>query len=227
MNKTESADGIKNILITFGEYFGVVVTGVIIGIWGKFSRDKSKEIKKENNRLSLVVQHTQVNEILTELRVLIRCSRCLVFQYHNGGKFADGTSIKRFSITHESITNGVQSMIIDSQDVLTTRYLELIKIIEDRPDTIIFVDSLPECSLRSALEINSVVCFSFSPLKCLDNITPMGFVCCHWCSIDEIDSIKKDGVNISEIEEIIEDKTKVINNHITYNNVNKIIKSKQ
>ena len=59
MNNTESFDGIKNILITFGEYFGVVVTGVIIGIWGKFSRDKSKEIKKENNRLSLVVQHTQ------------------------------------------------------------------------------------------------------------------------------------------------------------------------
>lgn len=205
----------KDILLALGESAGFIITGILLGFWAKFKGKKTQQIKEDKNNIR---SHSQVNEVLTELRVLLQCSRSIIFQYHNGGKFADGTSIKRFSVTHESDDFGVQSMILESQDVLTTRYSELIKILEDIPSTIISVDSIVECSFRTSLEINNVLYFSVSPLKCMDSITPMGFVCCHWCK--DMDSICKEGIKISELEQVIEQNAKIINTHLSYRKKN-------
>lgn len=210
---TETAYSIKDILVPIGESIGFIITGIVVGFWGSWKKRNRQEIKE--NRVN-IFGHSQVNEVLTELRVLVRCSRSIIFQYHNGGKFADGTSIKRFSVTHESDDFGVQSMILESQDVLTTRYSELIKILEDRPNTIISVDSVIDSSFRTSLEINNVLYFSVSPLKCMDSITPMGFVCCHWCDIKDIDGIYKEGFKRSELEQVIEGSSKIINTHLSH-----------
>ncbi|NDB82300.1 MAG: hypothetical protein EB127_06110, partial [Alphaproteobacteria bacterium] len=158
--------------------------------------------------------HSRVHESLTELRVLVRCSRGLIFQFHNGGKFADGTSIKRFSITHESCSNGITSMMLESQDVLLTRYMELVDLLDKKSNHIIAVSSLPHCSFRSILEINNVVYFCLSPLKCQDSLTPMGFVCCHWCDYDELDKMHEEEISDSALQEVIENTTRIINNHL-------------
>ena len=212
----ETVNSMKEYVLGFGELLGVLVMGVGIGVVGVFRKNKSALKMSLAKTKKFISDHSQIHELLTELRVTIRASRCLVFQFHNGGSFADGTSIKRFSVTHESCASGVTSMILESQDVLLTRYMEVIHLMEGKSNKIIPVDSLPPCAFRSGLEINMVEYFSISPLKGVDGLTPLGFLCCHWCSSGELDNIEKEGITEDALEEVIENGTKNINTYLAY-----------
>ena len=202
-------------IYSIGEVFGVFAVGIGVGLWSMIKKRKLS-IKMENKKDQKVANaHSQVHETLTELRILVRCSRALVFQFHNGGKFADGSSIKRFSVTHESCGAGVQSMLLESQDVLLTRYKELVDILDTKQNEIIKVSDLPQCSFRYGLEINNVLFFSVSPLKCEDGLTPMGFVCCHWCDIGDLDSVRAEGISENSLGEVVSVSAKTINTHLT------------
>jgi hypothetical protein len=210
----------KESLLSVGEAVGVFAVGLGLGIVGvlrkkhiSFKTMRFSELVKEQK---FVQRHSQIHELLTELRVTVRASRCLVFQFHNGGSFADGTSIKRFSVTHESCIGGVTSMILESQDVLLTRYVDIIRVMDESASKIISVSSLPPSAFRSGLEINSVDYFSITPLRCLDGLTPLGFVCCHWCSEDQLDDIEAEGVSQENLERVISDSVHNINTHISY-----------
>jgi hypothetical protein len=172
-------------------------------------------IKSTKKEQKIAKSHSQVHETLTELRLLVRASRTMVFQFHNGGLFADGSSIKRFSVTHESCGSGVQSMLLESQDVLLTRYREMVDILDHKHDEIIAVSDLPPCSFRYGLEINNVLFFSVSPLKCEDGLTPMGFVCCHWCDIADLDTVRAEGITENSLSEVICTTSQTINKHLT------------
>ena len=216
---TEFLKSATDLALVWGEFLGVLIMGVGIGVVGVIRNRKQTEKKIEEaakaEESHAVMRHTRVHEHLTELRVTVRASRCLVFQFHNGGKFADGSSIKRISVTHESCANGVKSMMIESQDVLLNRYIDVVRILDQSPDRIIRVETLPESAFRSSFEINNVLFFTVSPLRCMDGVTPLGFVCCQWCSADGLDQIEKDGISEHSVEQVIESSSKTVNAHLT------------
>jgi hypothetical protein len=204
----------KEFVTTFGELLGTLIIGVVIGVAGAIRKRKlSMKTNHKQNKV-FAEQHSRIHEMLTELRLVARASRCLIFQFHNGGAFADGTSIKRFSVTHESNDSTISSILLESQDVLLTRYMDLVRILDESPNKILRVSSLPPSAFRSSLEINNVQYFSMSPLKCLDGLTPLGFVCCQWCSIEQLDQIEAEGVSESTLEEVIATSVSQINSHI-------------
>lgn len=213
---SEYFSSIKHHLQPIGEAIGVFSVGLILGIVGVIRKNKKLININKAKEKRFVNRHSQIHEILTELRVTARASRCLVFQFHNGGSFADGTSIKRFSVTHESCVSGVTSMILESQDVLLTRYVDIIRIMDESASKIISVSSLPLCSFRSGLEINSVEYFSITPLRCMDGLTPLGFVCCHWCSSEQLDEIEAEGITQENLEQVISESVRNINTHLNY-----------
>jgi hypothetical protein len=205
----------SDLIYSIGEMIGVFGVGIGVGLWTMIKRKKLSIVNQIKKEKKVENSHSQVHETLTELRLLVRSSRSMVFQFHNGGRFADGSSIKRFSITHESCGHGVQSMMLESQDVLLTRYRELVDILDNRQNKIMKVSDLPPCSFRYGLEINNVLFFAVSPLKCEDGLTPMGFVCCHWCDISDLDSVQAEGISESSLSEVISVSAKTINNHLT------------
>lgn len=207
---------VKDFLFHFGELAGALVFGMVIGVVSIIKKNRITSIWSAKREISKIQSHSRVHETLTELRVTVRASRALIFQYHNGGKFMDGTSIKRFSVTHESCAAGVPSMIMESQDVLLTRYMELLSLLEEKPNTIVAVSSLPDCSFRSILEINNVAYFSVGNLKCEDALTPMGFVCCHWCDCGEMDKLHEEGFDDESLQDVIKNSTYTINNHLNH-----------
>ncbi len=210
-----SISSYSDLVYSIGEIIGVFGVGIVVGLWTMLKKKKFTallEIKKEQK---VAQAHSQVHETLTELRLLVRASRAMVFQFHNGGRFADGSSIKRFSVTHESCGTGVQGMLLESQDVLLNRYREMVDILENRSNQIIKVSDLPQCSFRYGLEINNVLFFAVSPLKCEDGLTPMGFVCCHWCDIGDLDAVHDEGIPESSLSEVVSVSTKTINSHLT------------
>jgi len=219
IESTESfVSSVREMVYSAGELLGVFGMGILIGLWTMIKKKKISIIsllKKEKNAANA---HTQVHETLTELRILIRASRTLVFQFHNGGKFADGSSIKRFSVTHESCGIGVQSMLLESQDVLVTRYKELVDSLEHQENQIIKVSDLPQCSFRYGMEINNVLFFSVSRLHCEDGLTPMGFVCCHWCDFEDLDSVRDEGIPDTSLSDVVATSSKTINSHLMHGN---------
>ena len=64
---------------------------------------KTKKKKEYNSFWSI---HSQVHETLTELRVMSDCARVHLVQFHNGEYFLDGISMKKLSLTHESLNKG-------------------------------------------------------------------------------------------------------------------------
>ena len=204
----------KEFVTTFGELLGTLIIGVVIGVAGAIRKRKlSMKTNQKQNKV-FAEQHSRIHEMLTELRLVARASRCLIFQFHNGGSFADGTSIKRFSVTHESNDSTVSSILIESQDVLLTRYMDLVRILDESPNHILAVSSLPPSAFRSSLEINNVQYFSMSPLKCMDGLTPLGFLCCQWCSADQLDQVEAEGVSESTLEQVIENSVSQLNSHL-------------
>lgn len=208
----------REIVYSAGELLGVFGVGILIGLWTMIKKKKLSITSLLKREQKSAQAHTQVHETLTELRILVRSSRTLVFQFHNGGKFADGSSIKRFSVTHESCGMGVQSMLLESQDVLVTRYKELIDCLENQENEIIKVSDLPQCSFRYGMEINNVLFFSVSRLHCEDGLTPMGFVCCHWCDFEDLDSVRDEGIPDTSLSDVVSASSKTINSHLTHGN---------
>lgn len=207
---------VQDVASVVGELVGVFLVGIGIGVWGHIQKNKTLMMWSKKKEQRFVESHSQAHELLTELRITIRASRCLVFQFHNGGSFADGTSIKRFSITHESCGVPAQSMILESHDVLLTRYIDIVPLMETRAGEIIDVDTLSPSAFRSGLEINRVKYFSIIPLKCVDGLTPLGFLCCHWCSVEPIEEIEKEGVSPSKLQDLILDGSQNINAYLAY-----------
>lgn len=210
------ASTVKDFMLMSGEWIGIFTIGLVIGIVGVIKRQNWAFRWSAQRERRFVEQHTRIHELLTELRVTVRACRCLVFQFHNGGAFADGSSMKKFSVTHESCDGSVTSMILDAQDVLLTRYTDLIHIMHNDPSKIMRTNELSPSPFRSALEINNVAYFTVTPLKCADGISPLGFVSCHWCSEQPLDEIEKDGVTESGIENVIEQSVQELNTHLAY-----------
>jgi len=213
----ELFSGIKEFIMLAGEIVGIFAIGLVVGLVGAIRKQKISTKWNPARERKFVEKHSTIHELLTELRVTVRASRSLVFQFHNGGNFVDGGSIKRFSLTHESCDAGVTSVILDSQDVLLTRYTDMIGIIDTKPSKIISVATMPICPFRSALEINNVAFFAICPLRCDDGITPLGFLCCHWCSDDILEDLKEESITNEEVQRVISDSAQDINAHLTHN----------
>jgi len=215
-NEAESTFSMKDLMLSVGEIGGILLAGMVMGAIGMLRKKKWNLFKRQKTERRFVESHGQIHEMLTELRVTVRACRCLIFQFHNGGSFADGTSIKRFSVTHESCGSTVPSMILESQDILVTRYMELIRMMDVTPGKIIRTDTLPPCAFRSGLEINNADYFSVVPLRCIDGITPLGFLCCHWCSPEPLDEIEREGIKQEDLEDLIMQNSSTINTYISY-----------
>lgn len=210
------ASTVKDFMLMSGEWIGIFTIGLVIGIVGVIKRQNWAFRWSAQRERRFVEQHTRIHELLTELRVTVRACRCLVFQFHNGGAFADGSSMKKFSVTHESCDGSVTSMILDAQDVLLTRYTDLIHIMHNDPSKIMRTNELSPSPFRSALEINNVEFFTISPLRCEDGITPLGFLCCHWCSEGQLDDIEEEGISRDSVQQVISEATQNINLHLAH-----------
>ena len=170
---TEYLNSAKDGLQYIGEAVGVFAVGLGLGIVGVL-RKKNISLKSMRAKEQRFVQrHSQIHELLTELRITVRASRCLVFQ-------------------------------------------DIIHYMDESASKIISVSSLPPSAFRSGLEINSVEYFSITPLRCMDGLTPLGFVCCHWCSADQLDAIETEGVSQTNLERVISDSVHDINTYLSY-----------
>jgi len=147
-----------------------------------------------NNGTDFTKLHTQVNEVLTEVRIQLDCARAYIAQFHNGGDFFSGESILKFSITHESCSLGVEQTIDQQQGVLLTRFIEKLKILQEDEARIIFTNTLTDSHFKGFMEARNTIAFVLVPLKKDTSLSPYGYICAEWCSWNHAEQINADFV---------------------------------
>lgn len=81
----------------------LVLLGMMI-----YEKVKDRVKNKEYNNLTLFLKkNEQIQEKLTEARVILGADRVKLFQFHNGDHYVAGDSVLKCSITHISLKSGV------------------------------------------------------------------------------------------------------------------------
>ena len=159
------------------------------------NRTENKAIWKElPTSNSFVNLHTKVHEHLTELRVLGDAGRAQVVQFHNGGKFIDGSSMKRFSLTHESCRSGVSETRHTRQDVILTMFGEMLELVTADDGRPMLTSKLPDCHFKRHLEANSVIMFSLVPIRNANGMNVIGCLSVEWCSWVKADAVIEEDI---------------------------------
>jgi hypothetical protein len=134
--------------------------------------------KPKDKSDNFIAIHTEIHELLTELRLTGKSMRATILQFHNGEYFMDGISMRKFSITHESAHRGYISQAVKFKNVLCSLFIPLLnKVIEDK--AIIYqVAGMSESYAKHFFEDENISHYSVLPLK-NKNIT-VGFVLLQW-----------------------------------------------
>ena len=130
-------------------------------------------------------KHRVVHENLTILRSESGADRVQVGQFHNGGKFLDGSPMKKFSVSHESCAAGVSFEFQNLQAVQATIFCDLIDLVKKDMPLIYLTNALPdESSTKTYNKSKGVEAFSVLPLKKKELF--IGFVKMEWTDMSSL-----------------------------------------
>ena len=147
-----------------------------------------KKIKKAFISADDFIQiHSEIHELLTELRVLTDSARTQLIQFHNGEYFMDGISMRKFSLTHESVEKGVESDGSRIQGYLCSMFLPLLQLLIEDNGKIRYTVDLKDCYAKQYFESRNVEAFSLLPIRFNNIIT--GFMLIQWCNSKIIDGL--------------------------------------
>jgi len=174
--------------LSFWFEFAMTLTAAVGGVLGGafFTHKKVKEEEKKDAEISPKFQQQQniINDSLVALRVRTNADRVKIGQFHNGGKFLDGSPMKRFSITHESCDAGVPFEGSNLQNIVVTILWDLISFVKKNETSLLMTRDLPEGHFRSYNKSHGIDAFMVLPIKKHDLIT--GFIMVEWCDLDKI-----------------------------------------
>ncbi len=151
---------------------GTAMAGVIAGMLAGASYLRKKTLcwkRQEEKDAAITVEdirrYGQVQELITTLRYQSGCDRVQILQFHNGGKFLDGSPMKRMSVTHESCKNGVAYEYMHTQAVLATLLWEKIELMKQDEPQIHYIKNLSDSTLKTYCRSKGTEAFAVLPIR--------------------------------------------------------------
>lgn len=165
---------------------GVAIVSILTGIFaaiGWSGKRQREETKKEIEEASISKsdyqsKHSNVHDLLTTLRVETGATRAKIGHFHNGGKFLDGSPMKKFSITHESCMRGVPYDGPQLQNIHVTLFWDMIERMRDDDGTLHKTEEMRDSYFRSYNKSNDTIVYSILPIIKQDLF--IGFVLLEW-----------------------------------------------
>ena len=199
---TELADNSFNNIDILGSWVevGMVIGAVLVGFIIilpsiKYLLRKKKSTHPCSSKFRGV--HSRVHEFLTELRVKLSADRAVIIQFHNGGSFLDGSSMKKFSSTHESCSVGVSETANMRSGLLASNYIDMLEHLSLNTPDIYATSSISDSQFRRHLESNHTLVYSLMPIKDARGVSVMGCLLIEWCNWDKADLIDEDKVSVT------------------------------
>ena len=182
-----------------------LIAGISTGFYYLVNKGKIKMLLKEKKGQSIDLPdncfwktHTRLHETLTELRVRTDAARTQIVQFHNGGEFLDGISMKKMSLSHESLDKGVSSELPNKQDVLLSLCVDSLNtLLKDEP-IIHIVEDMEDSWCKQFYQSSNIITFAFLPIR--KRGQAIGYVMIQWCSWNKADLIEDETVS-KELED--------------------------
>lgn len=164
--------------------------GAVVSFYTIFKKRNIKLSTQICNKFTRI--HSSINEVLTELRIITKSSRTNLVQFHNGGNFLDGSSILKFSITHESCDLGTSSTIDSQQATLLTRFTDKLEFLQENVANIIKTREMKSSHFRNYMQSRDVQAFIMLPIHCEKKMNIIGYITVEWCDLNEINNLRID-----------------------------------
>ena len=154
--------------------------------------------KKKKTNIDWSV-HTQIHDFLTETRVLAHADRAQIIQFHNGEYFIDGVSMRKLSLTHESVSNGISSEAQSKNGILISHFAPLMEKLEINSPIYYVVEDEKGSYFKNTMVAANVYSYIVLPLFCTN--MKSGFIMIQWCVSDKQEYLDKQNHNI--IQDIV------------------------
>jgi len=119
-----------------------------------------------------------VHEFIERIRADYDFDRVAICQFHNGGKFLNGRSMKKFSMTYETVSPGIEKIKRKYQNVLVSEFPKLFSAMLQDDFIIITPDNDNFPSMRREMTSNGIVQAIKVPIRGLRG-DMLGFLTCH------------------------------------------------
>lgn len=172
------SDGIIIAIIASASSITVAVITVIVKNW----LDRKAEAKRHETEDC--VSHLDLGEMIyvsdyiAEVRENYEFDRVIVSQFHNGGKFFNGKSMKKFSATYESVSPGISKIKREYQNLLVSEFPQMFsKLLTD--DVVYILEGCEECpGMAREMAAQGIVQSVVIPIQGLRGDL-VGFISCH------------------------------------------------
>lgn len=179
-----------NYWLELGTAISLIGVGYIVGVIKKQFAHKKKSLTVSWST------HSQIHELLTELRVKVDCARAQIVQFHNGEYFMDGISMKKLSLTHESLSKGVSEEAGKTTNILISLFTPLMeKVLKDTVEVYRTTDD-DNGICKHMMMANNTVAYAVLPLRHKNSIS--GYIIIDWCS-----EIKAKRINLDEVVQFL------------------------
>jgi len=162
-----------------------VIAAIISGIIGPIlvlivqrKLDKRKREEEEKMSEEEMGEMLYVQEFVEKLRDDYEFDRVSICQFHNGGKFLNGRSMKKFSMTYESTAPGIEKIKRKYQNVLVSEFPKMISALLKGDFLIVKDDTEDFPQLRREMQANGIVQAVKVPIRGLRG-DMLGFISCH------------------------------------------------
>ena len=190
----QDIDLIKGMTVNYWLELGMAIS--LIGIGYIVGLIKKQFVHKKKSLTVSWSTHSQIHELLTELRVKVDCARAQIVQFHNGEYFMDGISMKKLSLTHESLSKGVSEEAGKTTNILISLFTPLMeKVLKDTVEVYRTTDD-DNGICKHMMMANNTVAYAVLPLRHKNSIS--GYIIIDWCS-----EIKAKRINLDEVVQFL------------------------
>ena len=156
----------------------VAIITVVVKTWLDVRAAAKKLEQEETIFADDLGEMVAVHEFIEQLRKDYKFDRVSICQFHNGGKFLNGRSMKKFSMTYETVAPGIEKIKRRYQNVLVSEFPKLFAAMLEKDFMIITPDMEQYPSMRREMTANGIVQAVKVPIRGLRGDI-LGFLTCH------------------------------------------------
>lgn len=164
---------VTTLITTLGSIIVAVITVIVKTAMdtkkAKVCKEKEEAINEVDLEEMIILQ-----DWLEAIRDKYGFDRSAIFQFHNGGKFFQGRSMKKFSMTYEAVAPGYEKTKRSHQNVLCSEYPKWISMMISKK---CFANLVSELEPRDKHELEQIGVQQYVtvPIYCLKG-TLIGFI---------------------------------------------------